>query len=283
MPRYLGIVLAASLNMAVAGGCAGQPDEQARRAEAEAAVQERTERAFDDALERITAYADAIDAVFQPLPLLRPAEAAALRRYTNQQQLAQARQLGVAPPPDAAALERLRQDGKLVPLAEANAFWVVRELDHSLSLVTPDVAALLAEVGARFHERLVRLGLPPLRLEITSALRTAAHQEDLRDVNPNAARGTSTHEYGTTVDVAYSSFRAPEQPVVAFDVAQAPWLAPYLHRYADALVETVAARRSRELQALLGHVLQELQDEGKVMVLMERLQPVYHMTVAQRF
>lgn len=47
--------------------------------------------------------------------------------------------------------------------------------------------------------------------------------------------------------------------------------------------EPVAARRSRELMAILGNVLIEAQDEGKVMVTLERLQPVYHMTVARRF
>jgi hypothetical protein len=34
--------------------------------------------------------------------------------------------------------------------------------------------------------------------------------------------------------------------------------------------------------AVLGGVLLELQNEGSVMVTLERLQPVYHMTVARR-
>jgi hypothetical protein len=49
-----------------------------------------------------------------------------------------------------------------------------------------------------------------------------------------------------------------------------------------AAAERVAGRRALELKAILGAVLVEMQDEGKVMVTLDRLQPVYHMTVARR-
>ncbi|HEV2129836.1 MAG TPA: hypothetical protein VGR27_01955, partial [Longimicrobiaceae bacterium] len=83
-------------------------------------------------------------------------------------------------------------------------------------------------------------------------------------------------------DVAYSAFAAPQAPILPLDTGEAPWLEPHLQRFAAAMVETVAARRSRELQAILGRVLLEMQREGKVMVTLEQLQPVYHLTVAQR-
>ena len=112
-------------------------------------------------------------------------------------------------------------------------------------------------------------------------LRTAEDQANLRRVNPNAARGESTHMYGTTVDLAYSSFRPPAEPVLDLDTAGAPWLEPHLRRVEDAATEAGAARMSRELQAELGHVLREMQSEGKVMVTMEVRQPVFHITVAR--
>ena len=59
-------------------------------------------------------------------------------------------------------------------------------------------------------------------------------------------------------------------------------LEPHLIRYAAIAAERVAARRAMELRAILGEVLIELQNEGMVMVTLERLQPVYHMTVARR-
>jgi hypothetical protein len=70
---------------------------------------------------------------------------------------------------------------------------------------------------------------------------------------------------------------------VAPVLPEAAWLEPHLAWVAGMLAETVAARRSRELMAILGNVLLEMQGEEKIMVTLERLQPVYHVTVARRY
>lgn len=241
------------------------------RAEVVAAL----ERGLDD----ILAHADSMDAALRPLPLLTGAQQGALRRYLNAQQLERARALGVAPG-DSASLAAARRAGRLVVLEDSTPYWIVRELDHSEPLVVPGVVALLTEIGERFHARLESLGVPRVRMEVTSVLRTAESQAELRRTNPNAAGGTSTHEFGTTLDVAWNSFAAPQELDDWFDAGAAEWLAPHLQRIAATFAETVAARRSRELQAVLGEVLIEMQREGKVMVTMERQQPVYHMTLA---
>src|SRR5690606_692028 len=46
-------------------------------------------------------------------------------------------------------------------------------------------------------------------------------------------------------------------------------------------LERVAARKSRELQNVLGGVLRGLQSDGLVLVTLERQQPVYHLTIAR--
>jgi hypothetical protein len=241
----------------------------------------RVEEALAVTLQRITALTDSLDALLRPVPLLTPAQEAAFRRYGNAQQLQRARVLGVRPDSEAAKLAAVR-DGRLVALEDSTGLWVVRELDYSEPLVTPDARVLLVAIGERFHARLAALGLPPFRLEVTSVMRTPASQAALRRVNPNAAVGESTHEFGTTLDVAYASFAAPAQLDVAFDLDGVEWLEPYTDRIAAALLETVAARNSRELQAVLGSVMTAVQDEGLAMVTLERLQPVYHFTVARR-
>jgi hypothetical protein len=230
---------------------------------------------------RIEARIAQIDSIFQPLPLLRPAQENALRRFDNDRQLARARALGVGRLLPQQRLDALVDEGALVVL-EDTEHWVVRDLDHSRPLAIPSVHRLLTELGERFQARLGELGAPPYRLEVSSVLRTAADQAELRRVNPNAALGESTHEYGTTVDVLYSAFAAPAQPIVAIDADGAEWLEPHLRRHAEIAAERVAGRRALELKAILGAVLAQMQDEGKVMVTLERLQPVYHMTVARR-
>jgi hypothetical protein len=229
----------------------------------------------------IDAEAARIDSIFQPLPLLQPAQESALVRFGNVQQLERARALGVGRSLSEERIEQLRRDGALVVLEDTEQ-WIVRDLDYSRSLAVPAVWTLLTEIGNRFHARLAALGAPAYRLEVTSVLRSAENQAALRRVNPNATVGESTHEYGTTVDVLYSAYSAPARPIVEIDAGEAAWLGPHLQRFAEITAERVAARRSLELKAILGQVLIEMQEEGKAMVTLERLQPVYHVTVASR-
>jgi len=241
---------------------------------------------------RIDQLADSIDDLLHPVPLLTAAQELAFGRYGNADHLARAEALGIDPADPASAA--------LVPLDSSGPYWIVRELDHSEPLVTPATRALLEEIGRRFQGRLEREGLPPYRFEISSALRTAESQVDLRRTNPNAAPGRSAHEYGTTIDITYAAFAAPLRPAddrgsagVAGDApaGEAPqeadsrgtpeWLEAHIARDESARLETVAARRSRELQAFLGEELLTLQTEGALHVMLERRQPVFHITLAR--
>lgn len=271
-----GLLLAACDTTQEAGTAASDATSPAERVD-----RATVEGVLDDAFRGIGAYADSVDRLFRPVPLLTPAQEAVFQRFGNAQQLQRARSLGVRPA-DAAALEAALEAGRLVRLEDSTSYWMLRDLTHSEPYVTPDARALLEEIGRRFHARLDALGSPRFRLEVTSVLRTAASQAELRRTNPNAALGESTHEYGTTLDVAYASFRAPADIEVPLETGPAPWLEPYARRIAATVLETVAARNALELRAILGHVMAELQGEGVVMVTLERQQPVYHFTVARR-
>lgn len=274
-PAFVAFGLAAL----AAAGC-GERDGAGPRGLADASAQAQIERTLELHRERIESRADSIDRVFKPLPLLTAAQEAALRRYGNDAHLARARRYGVPRPSSDEELLALQQAGRLVELEPESRYWVVRELEYSLPYVTPDTRTLLEEIGERFQTRLAELGAPPFRLEISSVLRTAEIQAALRRSNPNAARGTSAHEFGTTVDIAYAAFAAPVDPIVPIDVPDAPRLRPHLEAFARTAAERVAARRALELKAVLGTVLRELQAEGRVLVTLERLQPVYHLTLA---
>ncbi|MEM9666510.1 MAG: DUF5715 family protein [Bacteroidota bacterium] len=245
----------------------------------EAALRDDAERSLTiqmaAAMEQIDAYAAEIDAVMQPLPLLRGREEAALFD-ASPRHLAAARRLGIIPGAD---VPPLLEDGTLVTLVDS-PHWVVRDLDYSQPYVTPATVAFLTDLGTRFQAALADLGWPPLRMEVTSVLRTAESQAALRQVNPNAALGTSAHEYGTTVDLTYAAFRAPAEPVRAYGTAPEP-LAATLQQIEALAIERVAGRRSRELQAILGRVLIEMRAEGQVLITLERRQPVYHITVTR--
>jgi hypothetical protein len=281
--RAEAVILSFAVSAVMLSACSGPPAEPDVERDGTSPADDTradVERALDTALTGIVQLTDSIDDLLQPVPLLTPAEENALRRYGNDVQLARARSLG-ARPADSTELAALRSAGRLVELEDSTPLWAVRELDHSAPFVTPDTHARLTRIAQRFQQRLEEMGLPLYRVEVTSVLRTAGAQADLRQTNINAAAGVSTHEFGTTLDLAYSSFAAPHDPQLTFETSAVPWMEQRIDRIAAAMLETAAARKSRELQAVLGKVLLEFQQAGDVLVTLERQQPVFHITVGR--
>ncbi|HEX2190618.1 MAG TPA: DUF5715 family protein, partial [Longimicrobiaceae bacterium] len=212
--------------------------------------------------------ADSARAAFGRVAGLGAREVAELRQDRNAEQVASAGRLGVrAAGP--AQVERLLREGRLVALGDSTPYWVLREMEHSDPYVTPDARAMLVLLGRRFHARLDSLGLPRYRMKVTSALRTPATQAELRKTNSYAARTTSAHEFGTTVDVSHERFAVPADT------------APDGRELRAGPLEEVGKEHSRALQAELGRAIAELRDAGVLHVMMENRQPVYHMTLAR--
>lgn len=276
------IVAAAALATALmVAGCGPGADREAAIAAAE-----------QEAVSRVEVRIDSIDSLLAEQPGLIAETRRALRKYLNKQQVATAREFGVDPVSDSAAVRRLAEQGALVRLEDSTEYWVVRKLDHSVPYVTPDTREMLTELGRGFHEALDSLGLPPFRFEISSVLRTAAMQADLRSGNPNASRTTSSHEFGTTVDVAYNNFSEPAdlEPFIvpppdtlSLDASERERLVQRTERHAAARLSELGEERAAELKGILGAVLRDMQEDNKVQPLIERAQPVYHMTVARHY
>ena len=141
---------------------------------------------------------------------------------------------------------------------------------------------LLETLGARFHERLDELNLPRYRMEVTSAMRTTERQAELRRTNANAASGVSSHEFGATVDLSYAAFAPPaETPPTVPENAPADFH-PHLERITELALESLSARKSRELGRVFSQVLEEAQAEGSALVIYERQQTVYHVTARRQ-
>lgn len=212
-------------------------------------------------------------------------EIALLRRSRNAVHVDYARSLGIAPPVDRTALEARPVSDSLVTLRSNDRFLVSR-MRYGVPAVTPDAAVALDSIVTRFAARLNARGAPAHRLLVTSALRTTDDQRRLGQVNSNATRGRSSHEYGTTFDLTYARFRATPLPDSLPELAGLGWT----RRFAEPIVRErlqdarlgFASRYTDELAAELGRVLIALEDEGILVVVRERRQPVYHVTVAQR-
>ena len=246
---------------------------------ARAATVVQIERVLSETIRLADRLAGSADRILRPLPVMTPAEEEALRRFLNAAHLAQARALGVRVV-SRVARDSLLAAGRLVQLEDSTYHWIVRG-GTSPAYVVPHLRTLLEVLGGRFQERLAGLGLPPYRLEVTSALRTSERQERLRRSNANAAAGVSSHEFGTTVDLSYAAFAPPDDPPGEILTGVSTEFAPHLERIVDLALESVSARKSRELGAIFSQVLWEAQTEGLALVIYERQQTVYHLTVAR--
>ena len=191
--------------------------------------------------------------------------------------LAWADSLGVPPVGGEADLTRHLRAGRLVPLHDTEHYQV-RTLEHSKPFVTPELSVALDELGRRFHARLAERGLPPYRFVVTSALRTADLQADLRSSNRNATSGTSSHEFGASVDVV--TFRYALQPSAADTFAVAvddPDLGRAQRAYSQSADDLGRAYWDR-LFGELTRTMRSMQDDERLVVLLEAEQPVFHIT-----
>lgn len=253
------------------------------REEAAAAARVATLAEVEELLAESVAMADRVagsaDRILSPLPVMTPAEERALRRFLGSTHVAEARVVGVRVG-DEDVRDALVEEGRLVELTDSTEHWIVRERTAP-TWVVPSMLFLLETLGGRFQSRLAEMGLPPYRIEVTSALRTTEHQARLRRTNANAAAGVSSHEFGATVDLSYAAFAPPADPPQTVPSSAPPAFHPHLERIGDLALESVSARKSRELGKIFSQVLREAQEEGLALVIYERQQTVYHVTVAR--
>ena len=269
-----GDVQTTAMETTTTSGVTSAPEAAAPAEPSDAEVEARSRAALEQRLEEI-------EEAVQELPGLIGSIRKDMRLHLNAKQVAAARRNGVGPVRDRTHLATLVDRGSLVELPESTRWWMLRDLDHSLPYVTPGTKAALEEVGRRFHARLDEHGLPPFRLDVTSVLRTSEQQSTLQRRNANAADERSSHEFGTTLDVAYLSFAGPESldhPSLATDPDQ---LSESLRTEISTRLDDLGTRHAPHLEGELGAVLQELERDGIVLPLRERGQPVYHITVAR--
>lgn len=168
--------------------------ERERRAAAETA-REATVAEVDQILTRAIRAADrtprSAERILRPLPVMTPGEQQALRRFLAPQHLARARTLGVRVGNRAARDSRVAA-GRLVRLPDSTGHWIVRR-GTAPAHVLPELREVLEVVARRFQQRIGELGLPPYRIEITSALRTA---EGASAPSPHGIRWRGTGDGG---------------------------------------------------------------------------------------
>lgn len=149
-----------------------------------------------------------------------------------------------------AKIDSLKRNSILVEVTE-NKFYQVKVLHHSVPYLIPEAVDMLNEIGFRFQKRLQEKKRHNYRFRLTSLTRTEETQNSLSHCNGNAA-AHSAHLYGTTCDISYKNF---------YDT------------------NTDSIESSMDPILAMTYVLVEMRKECKLLVVRERHQSCFHITV----
>lgn len=152
-----------------------------------------------------------------------------------------------------ADVSELLESEKLALISD-NGYYRICPLTHSHPYLTPVAKEFLAELGKRFSKKLEEHQLPHYYYQVSSLLRTAENQKKLSRSNGNASPNSS-HLYATTFDIPY------------FTVVKRTFL------WKEA--EVTDGRASKLLSKTIG----ELRKEGRCVVVTERNERCFHITV----
>ena len=100
-----------------------------------------------------------------------------------------------------AELRAGKSRGSLVEVTSGAGYKIAR-LTHSHSVLLPEAATVLKEMGEAFAAKIKGTSSEGSTLRVSSLTRTEDQQRRLRSRNYNAISGTSTHNYGASFDLA---------------------------------------------------------------------------------
>lgn len=149
-----------------------------------------------------------------------------------------------------AHIQELQDKNILIEVVE-NKYFKLKSLTHSHPYLIPQAVNLLNEIGCRFQEQLKEKKQKNFAVRVTSILRTQEDQNKLSHRNSNAS-DHSAHMYGTTIDISYKNF---------------------------VNIDNDSIESSYEGVQALTKVITDMREECKLLVVRERKQACFHITV----
>lgn len=196
-----------------------------------------------------------------------------LRKYLLQHHLKAARDSGIPLMMDDNDIQNLVKSGILLSLEDEEMPYYFYNVRKELRYAAPETRKGLKLISERFMKNLNIEGETKVKFAISSAIRSAGKQKNLREINNNASL-ESSHSYGVSVDIFYDDFYVsfPEPNVeTGFNKKLFDTLRPRMgFLTGDAL--------ARQLQSVLMESIIELQNDGKLFAILEKRQRVFHVT-----
>jgi len=202
-----------------------------------------------------------------------------LRQYLLKKHLAAAEKFGVGRVGNDKDLTSLVQKGKLVKIDSGEQdnyyFYNVRKKYRYL---TPSALSGLQKVAEKFQVNLKKHYnlLPDVKLALSSVLRPVAYQNNLRGRNLNASI-VSTHSHGISFDIFYDDYYVV-LPDIDDDGCTGKIKKQLRQRFGFILGDSLR----RQFRTVLTETLIQMQKEGLLYAIHEKLQRCYHVTILER-
>lgn len=163
----------------------------------------------------------------------------------NQKHISEAKKAGVGSLKDTCVLNMFVEKKALVKVLSDEGY-IVGDMTHSFAYLTEDAVLALRKIGASFYQA----SGDSSAFTVSSLTRTESTQQKLRKRNANASKRESSHTFGVSFDISYIRYNG-----------ERAWNYEYT-------------------KALEG-VLATMQKNGEILVLKERNQSCFHITVRE--
>jgi len=196
-----------------------------------------------------------------------------LRTYLLMDHLAVAEKIGLPALESKSQIQEYLQAGRLVAARESEeANYHYYNVPAEFRYLTPKSRAGLELIADRFQANLKKryADHPPVRIAVSSILRTLDYQKDLQKKNANASFASS-HSYGVSFDLFYDDYYV-KLPPPPFGVPE---------ELRTRLGYLLGDSLMRQFRAVLMETLLELQEERKIYAILEKNQRCYHVTILE--
>ena len=199
-----------------------------------------------------------------------------LRTYLLFDHMKIARSIGLSPVTEEDDISKHIEQGNLISIDTTpetlHYFYNVRK---NFRYLTANGAWGLSLVTERFQKNISkRAKVPPIKIAVSSAIRSINYQNNLRNRNHNASF-ISSHCYGVSFDIFYDDYFVTLTKDTEERIIDQKTMGKMERRYGFILGHALR----RQFKSVLMKTLLELQDEGYLYAILEKRQRCYHVTI----
>jgi len=199
-----------------------------------------------------------------------------LMKFSLKEQGAEAVKHGIKPLKNSDDINEAVKQGKLVSIDTGpEKLYYFHNVRREFRYLTPTAKDALELTAQRFQDKIEarKEGLPPVKLAVSSVIRTADHQEKIF-----GRKFVSIHSFGACFDIFFEDYYV-QLPVPETEKGAQEEIRKSLHSRSGFLLGDALRE---QFKTVLMETLLELQREGRIYVFFEDDNRCYHITVLKK-